>query len=389
MSLPPNQPDPKEAVEAQLCAYLEGDLSPAEQTSIERHLAGHPQHRQLLADLGRAREWTRELPRETAPPEVAEVFQQQVERSLLMGQRGGSSRHAGRWPQRAMLAAVAVVTVGLGVLLVLMLANPGRRVGPVAVGSEATRPAIPSAPAERPRATRGRIAVVVPAPPPKAVPVPSLSAEVADAARSMPSPMVPGEADKSAGGQSAGGQTVHLRVRTSDVGGVDPQLVDDPVELVADRLLVVLHALGLVEEPDDGDLVLGEVAEDLAGDLVERLADVAGGEADVAADHPAAAEVAVEPDGGRGQGRGHGDGRHRRQAGPLVDRPAGPATAGVAEGAAPAGGEARRPSRPSSRRASPTAWSLRTSVGVGVELGQLVGGAGVAHQGRVEVGEPA
>ena len=47
----------------------------------------------------------------------------------------------------------------------------------------------------------------------------------------------------------------------------------------------------LVEEPDDGELVLGEVAEDLAGDLVERGADVLGLVGHVAGDEPAAAEV--------------------------------------------------------------------------------------------------
>ena len=56
---------------------------------------------------------------------------------------------------------------------------------------------------------------------------------------------------------------------------VDLQLGGDPVELLADRLLVVLHALRLVEEPDDRELVLAEVAEDLAGELVEGDADVA------------------------------------------------------------------------------------------------------------------
>ena len=57
---------------------------------------------------------------------------------------------------------------------------------------------------------------------------------------------------------------------------VELQLGGDAVELLADRLLVVLHALRLVEEPDDGELVLAEVAEDLAGELVERRADVVG-----------------------------------------------------------------------------------------------------------------
>ena len=86
------------------------------------------------------------------------------------------------------------------------------------------------------------------------------------------------------------------RPRLCFLAGVDVglQLGGDAVELVADRLLVVLHALRLVEQPDDGELVLGQVPEDLAGDLVERDADVLGLMGDVAADHPAAAEVDAE-----------------------------------------------------------------------------------------------
>ena len=44
--------------------------------------------------------------------------------------------------------------------------------------------------------------------------------------------------------------------------------------LLADRLLVVLHALRLVEDPDDRDLVVLELADDLAGELVHRDADL-------------------------------------------------------------------------------------------------------------------
>ena len=106
------------------------------------------------------------------------------------------------------------------------------------------------------------------------------------------------------------------------------QLGGDAVELLEDGPLVVLHADRLVEEPDDGELVVLEVAEDLAGELVERRADLGDVEEGVAGDPAAAVEVGV---GGRRQGA---DGRaahalelDARQAVALVD----PALAGAAE----------------------------------------------------------
>src|SRR5262249_31155230 len=76
-------------------------------------------------------------------------------------------------------------------------------------------------------------------------------------------------------------------------GGVDLQLAGDAVALVLDGALVVLHAPRLVEHPDDGELVRLEVAEDLAGELVEGDADVLGLVRHVAGDRRAAHAAAV------------------------------------------------------------------------------------------------
>ena len=163
MAATPTQPDPKEAVEAQLCAYLEGDLTPAERASIDRHLADHAQHRQLLADLALTRQWLRAVPRQPAPPDVGEAFQQQVERSLLLGEDGrdrSARPAAGRWPQRTLLAALLLLTVGLVVLIALMLAPPGRKGGRIALDSPPVRPpVVPTLPAPAP--------AVAPASPPE------------------------------------------------------------------------------------------------------------------------------------------------------------------------------------------------------------------------------
>jgi hypothetical protein len=117
--------DPKEATEAKLCAYLEGELAPAERAEIELHLAANPAHRQLLADLAQTREWMRAIPAESSPVDLAENFQGQVERSMLLDEsHDGSARWIAHWPQFAMLAAVVALVLGLGVLLFAMLKGP-------------------------------------------------------------------------------------------------------------------------------------------------------------------------------------------------------------------------------------------------------------------------
>jgi hypothetical protein len=121
----PNAPDhldPKEATEARLCAYLEGELSPEDRVDIEKHLTANPQHRQLLKDLAETRGWMRTIPKESAPSELAEAFAAQMERSLLLDEpreRGNSTIN--RLPQYALLAAILLLTLGLGVLIAVML----------------------------------------------------------------------------------------------------------------------------------------------------------------------------------------------------------------------------------------------------------------------------
>src|SRR5437763_2237881 len=75
----------KEKIEAQLAAYVDGDLSDAERAEIERHLAQHPQHRALIDELRRASDLLKSLPRATVPPELNEALCGQLERSSLLG----------------------------------------------------------------------------------------------------------------------------------------------------------------------------------------------------------------------------------------------------------------------------------------------------------------
>jgi hypothetical protein len=124
----PNNPDPKEATEAKLCAYLEGELPPQERGEIEQHLNANPQHRKLLADLAQTREWIRAIPHEPAPAELAEAFQGQIERSMLLDdpRQRKAIFSITRWPQLAMIAALVLLTAGLAVTLVVMLNGPRR-----------------------------------------------------------------------------------------------------------------------------------------------------------------------------------------------------------------------------------------------------------------------
>ncbi len=141
MSEPADHLDAKEATEARLCAYLEGTLLPTERVEIERHLLANPQHKRLLAELATTREWTRMLPFENVPIDLAEAFQGQVERSLLLDDAEDRGTQVRRWPQVMLIAATVVITLGLGTLIWTML--PGRGLAPLAGKyAAATRPEV-------------------------------------------------------------------------------------------------------------------------------------------------------------------------------------------------------------------------------------------------------
>jgi hypothetical protein len=154
MSSAPDHLDPKEATEAKLCAYLEGELSPEERLDIEAHLKSNPQHRQLLIDLAETRQWMRQIPHEPAPADLAESVAAQLERSILLDDRQetGDSPIV-RLPQYALLAAVVLLTLGLGVLIMAMLRGgqtnyslatraPAGDGSPAAIKSSTTTPVV-------------------------------------------------------------------------------------------------------------------------------------------------------------------------------------------------------------------------------------------------------
>src|SRR3982750_4298631 len=111
-----------EDIEAKLAAYVDGELDEAGRAEIEKHLAGNPQHAQLIAELTQQRELMRALPRETAPADVSEQINAQLERAVLLGDDAGDdagvagSIQMSHWPQIRAIAAVLVLTTGLAII---------------------------------------------------------------------------------------------------------------------------------------------------------------------------------------------------------------------------------------------------------------------------------
>src|SRR5258705_13201492 len=84
-------------------AYIDGVLDADGQADVERLLMANPQLRAMVADLSRGRQMLMSLPRVSAPPEVAETFQGQLERAALLGHadsnESGTRLRIHRWPQ--------------------------------------------------------------------------------------------------------------------------------------------------------------------------------------------------------------------------------------------------------------------------------------------------
>src|SRR5580658_15635 len=140
-----SNPDPKTATEAKLCAYLEGDIGPADRAEIEKYLESNAAHRQLLSELKKTQGLLASLPREPAPPEIAEAFHGHLERSMLLDETDHeASVRSGRWPQRLAIAAIVFLTFCLGGLVVYIVL-PGRPVsGKIAMTGTPASTAVPA-----------------------------------------------------------------------------------------------------------------------------------------------------------------------------------------------------------------------------------------------------
>lgn len=117
----------QEIIEAKLCAYVDGELDPEGRSEIEKHLEANPQHRRLLESLRATRDLLKWLPREPAPPELAETLNGQLERSVLLDDdQEISRRHV--FPRILAAAAIIVLTVGLAAAVFFALPKSQRNV---------------------------------------------------------------------------------------------------------------------------------------------------------------------------------------------------------------------------------------------------------------------
>ena len=104
----------QEIIESKLCAFIDGELDAEGRAEIEKHLEANPQHRRLLESLKATRDLIKWLPREAAPPEVAETLNGQLERSVLLDSHG-DTLGPGIGPRIFAAAAILLLTAGLGI----------------------------------------------------------------------------------------------------------------------------------------------------------------------------------------------------------------------------------------------------------------------------------
>ena len=131
----------QEIIEAKLCAFIDGELDAEGRVEIEKHLEANPQHRRLLESLKATRDLIKWLPREAAPPEVAETLNGQLERSVLLDSESDFLRPT-VWPRVLAAAAIVLLTAGLGLAVYFTLpksqksATPYVKNGPDTPGVE-------------------------------------------------------------------------------------------------------------------------------------------------------------------------------------------------------------------------------------------------------------
>lgn len=121
----------QEIIEAKLCAYIDGELDPEGRAEIEKHLEANPQHRRLLESLKATRDLVRWLPRESAPSELAETLNGQLERSVLLDYDGDSLRPR-ILPRVFAAAAIVVLTAGLAAAVYFALPKSHRNATQIA-----------------------------------------------------------------------------------------------------------------------------------------------------------------------------------------------------------------------------------------------------------------
>lgn len=103
-----------------LTAYLDGELPPAQRRRLEQVMAEHPELERELQKLRALRQAVRQMPRLSAPENLAERVLQRAERLNLVKGHAGHSVRAFRW-STLLAAAVILVAAGVGISIVYQL----------------------------------------------------------------------------------------------------------------------------------------------------------------------------------------------------------------------------------------------------------------------------
>jgi anti-sigma factor RsiW len=145
-----------EHIESRLAAYIEGELPDADRAEIEKYLVANPSHRQLIDELKRQKGVIASLPRESAPVEILDHLQSHLERQALLDnvEDGADSMRINRWPQWTAVAAMLLLTVGLGALVFSVLPGGALNHETVAIAPPSMQN-LPTAPSLDPKETAG------------------------------------------------------------------------------------------------------------------------------------------------------------------------------------------------------------------------------------------
>jgi hypothetical protein len=115
----------KAKIQAQLSAYLDGELDEAQLRQVEEALENDGDLRAELADLAAARKLLRDLPAEKPPLDLVSRVLAEAERSQLVGgQTTETSPDALRWIRYAASAAVLLVAATVGMVIAITLCSP-------------------------------------------------------------------------------------------------------------------------------------------------------------------------------------------------------------------------------------------------------------------------
>ena len=115
----------KAKIQAQLSAYLDGELDEAQLRQVEEALENDGNLRAELADLAAARRLLRDLPAEKPPLDLVSRVLAEAERSqLVSGHTTESSSDAMRWIRYTASAAVLLVAATVGMVIAFTLCSP-------------------------------------------------------------------------------------------------------------------------------------------------------------------------------------------------------------------------------------------------------------------------